>query len=79
MANITLKNIPDELYETLKLMAKENRRSLNNEIIFHAEQAVKRKQKQAEVQTHAKRLREMTAHYYLTDEELNHWKNEGRP
>jgi antitoxin FitA len=32
--NMTLKNIPDELYERLKLTAQLNRRSLNSEAIM---------------------------------------------
>lgn len=31
---LTLKNIPDEVYERLKVVAKANRRSLNSEIIM---------------------------------------------
>jgi plasmid stability protein len=37
---ITLKNIPDELYERLKQSAAEHRRSLNSEMIVHLEQAL---------------------------------------
>jgi hypothetical protein len=33
MASITVKNIPQELYEKLKITASLNRRSLNNEMI----------------------------------------------
>ena len=33
MHNITIKNVPEELYEKIKITAKENRRSINNEII----------------------------------------------
>lgn len=33
-ANITLKNIPDELYEKLKISADFNRRSINIEAVF---------------------------------------------
>lgn len=32
--NMTLKNIPDELYERLKVTAQLNRRSLNSEVIM---------------------------------------------
>ena len=31
---LTLKNIPDEVYERLKVVAKANRRSINSEIIM---------------------------------------------
>jgi plasmid stability protein len=33
MANVTLKNIPDNAYELLKERAKRNQRSINSEII----------------------------------------------
>lgn len=34
MTNITIKNIPDEIYEALKRRAAENQRSINQEAIF---------------------------------------------
>ena len=37
---ITLKNIPDEIYERLKASAEENRRSLNREAIVCLERAL---------------------------------------
>ncbi len=40
MPTITLKNIPDKLYERLKQSAAEHRRSLNSEMIVRLEQAV---------------------------------------
>jgi len=40
MATITLKNIPDRLYERLKYFAKLRHRSLNSEIIFTLEKSV---------------------------------------
>lgn len=33
MANLTIRNLPDELYASLKERAKRNRRSLNQEVI----------------------------------------------
>ncbi|MCC5790014.1 MAG: Arc family DNA-binding protein [Opitutales bacterium] len=33
MATLTIRNIPDEVHERLKRRAKENRRSLNQEVI----------------------------------------------
>jgi antitoxin FitA len=33
MANLTLKNIPDDLYERLKTAAKRHHRSINSELI----------------------------------------------
>lgn len=40
MATVTIKNIPNELYEQLKLRAKRNRRSINNEVIVCIEESV---------------------------------------
>lgn len=40
MATITLKNIPEELYRAIKLMAKSHQRSLNNEIIFRIQESL---------------------------------------
>ncbi len=40
--NMTLKNIPDELYERLKITAQLNRRSLNSEAIMCFEATLKK-------------------------------------
>jgi plasmid stability protein len=37
---ITLKNVPEDLYEGLKCAAALNRRSINSEVIFCVERAV---------------------------------------
>ena len=39
MATLTIKNIPDDLYEELKQRAATNRRSINNEVIMLIERA----------------------------------------
>ncbi|MGD8780176.1 MAG: hypothetical protein PVH88_14575 [Ignavibacteria bacterium] len=41
MSTITIKNIPKNLYEKLKLNAAVNRRSINNEVIYCIENMVK--------------------------------------
>jgi plasmid stability protein len=41
MATLTLRNVPDELVARLKQRAKQNRRSLNSEVIECLEQEVK--------------------------------------
>ena len=80
MATITIKNIPDDLYNELKERAARNRRSINNELITLIEQAFQSyRPSPVEIEVEARRLREMTAHYHLTNEELNGWKNKGRP
>jgi plasmid stability protein len=65
MATVTVKNIPDELYERLKTVAQINRRSINSEIIVCIE--------------NARRLRQLTAGHRISDEEFNQAKAEGRP
>lgn len=40
MATLTIKNLPDSLYQRLKARAAEHRRSLNSEAILAVEQAV---------------------------------------
>ena len=40
MATITIKNMPEELYKAIKLMAKSHQRSLNNEIIYRIRQSL---------------------------------------
>lgn len=41
MTNLSLKNVPDELYQRLRARAHDHRRSLNSEILFTLEQATK--------------------------------------
>jgi len=87
MTSITIKNLPPELYEQLKLRAQNNRRSINNEVIVLLEMGmgmdlrVAPKRTPAEVEkllAEARKIRELTAKYQLTDEEINRWKKEGR-
>lgn len=80
MPSLTLKNIPDDLYEQLKEQAHRNRRSLNSEIIVCIERALKsRRQTPDEIIHNARRLRESIGLYAVTDEEINRAKEEGRP
>lgn len=73
MTSFTLKNIPPALYERIKVKAKLNRRSINNEIITMLEQSVKARtptEAQALLEE-TRKLRELTANYVLTDDEIN--------
>jgi antitoxin FitA len=79
MATVTVKNIPDELYERLKTVAEINRRSINSEIIVCIENAVtSRRINPDEVLENARRLRQLTADHRISDEEFNQAKAEGR-
>lgn len=45
MANITVRNIPDSVFERLKLLSEIDRRSLNNELVMAIETGVKEMEK----------------------------------
>jgi len=80
MATVTVKNIPDEIYERLKSVAEINRRSINSEIIMCIENAVaSRRINLDEVIETARQLRQLTAGHPLSKEEFNQAKAEGRP
>jgi plasmid stability protein len=80
MATITIKNIPDEIYERLKVLAKLRHRSLNSEIIHSLEKAV------ALSSEDPRELRKRIAEYrervskrgILSSEEIEKSINEGR-
>ncbi|MCB8981023.1 MAG: Arc family DNA-binding protein [Ardenticatenaceae bacterium] len=79
MATMTIKNIPDELYEELKQRAAANRRSVNNEVIVLIERAVQYQvQDPKEVLERVRVLREKLD-LYVTEDEITAAKNEGRP
>ena len=44
MATVTIKNLPDDLYELIKQNAASNHRSINGEIIFRLERSLKYKE-----------------------------------
>ncbi|KAF0107579.1 MAG: hypothetical protein FD146_1613 [Anaerolineaceae bacterium] len=80
MNAITLKNIPDDLYAQLKQSAQVNRRSVNSEIIFCIERAVRSRKADVEgFLSTARTLREKTAAYSVTDAEFSRAKTDGRP
>ncbi len=79
MATLTIKNIPLDIYERLKLHAKANRRSINQEVIAAIERALAAPPIDVEsTLERTRKIRELTAQYHLRDEELEKWKNEGR-
>jgi len=79
MATITVKNIPPLIYERLKQQAENHRRSINNEIITILERALAIQPIDVETALeNACKLRELTADYTLTTEEIEEMINEGR-
>ena len=80
MATLTLKNIPDSLYNQLKEAARLHHRSINSEILYCVERTLSPHEiNVAEHLAMAKQLRAKTANYLLTDEEIAKAKSEGRP
>ena len=77
--NYTLKNIPDEIYEKIKLQAQRHRRSINSEIINILASATAFKRRSAEeILARADELRARTKGF-LTEEFLQKVKREGLP
>lgn len=78
MASLTIKNLPDRLYEALKRSATRHRRSLNSEVIVRLEEAVgARALDPAEWLASARAARERV-NVWLTDEDLRAMKDDGR-
>lgn len=80
MATITVKKIPDDLYERLREVAKLHHRSINSEIIVCIDQALRSDRlSPAETLSRARRLRSQTNTEPLTMSELIDAKSAGRP
>jgi antitoxin FitA len=79
MASITLKNIPEPLYDRLKAAAARNRRSLNGEAIARLERSLGLAPVDADaLLARARAVREQAPLPYLTDDALRAAREEGR-
>jgi len=79
MPTVSIKNMPNDLYERLKQSAQANRRSLNSEAIVCIERALNARPLDPEaVLARARRLRERTTDYMISDEEFTEAKAAGR-
>ncbi|MDD2724184.1 MAG: Arc family DNA-binding protein [Methylovulum sp.] len=79
MATLTLKNIPDPLYNQVKESARLHHRSINGEVIYCLERALNPHQLNvAEHLAVARQLRAKTANHVLTDDEIDLAKFDGR-
>ena len=77
--NFTLKNIPDDIYEKIKVRAERNHRSINGEIIsILGETVMARRKSAAEILALADELRSHTKGA-VADEFISRAKREGRP
>ena len=79
MPNITVKNIPQELYERLKESARVHHRSLNGEIISRLEESVSSQPVPiAEILRRIDRIQASMSRT-LSAEEIRRARDEGRP
>jgi len=79
MASLTIKSIPDDLYEQLRQSATQHRRSINSEVIVCLQRALRSTQINAEAfVARARAHRKRTFKLVLTDRVLAKAKNEGR-
>ena len=79
MANLTIKNIPESLYQKLKETAKRNRRSMNAEVIVCLEERLL--ETASDPLTNLEPIHQLRAasnRHFLTEEEIRTIKNEGR-
>lgn len=77
--NITIKGIPDDVYERIKKKAELNHRSINSEVIVNLKKAVHNTPVDShQIIEQAKKLREK-AKGSLSMEEINQAIEEGRP
>jgi antitoxin FitA len=78
--NITVKGIPDEVYQRLKAAAEANHRSVNSEIITRIEQSLMpRRVPTAEVLARVRRLHTSFEGRKFELAELEEARREGRP
>jgi len=79
MSTLTIKNVPADLYERLKESASANRRSIDSEVIVCLECALySQKIDPTELLARARVLREKSAGYVMSDDELADAKRERR-
>jgi len=78
MATLTIRNVPNELHEALKERARKNRRSVNQEVI--AELAAVARVEEASGNVVIEKIREMRSRMkgFMTAEEIDAAKKEGR-
>ncbi len=79
MPGITLKNIPDPLYQRLVDVARRHHRSLTKEIIFALERHVEQPtQDRTELLERIRAVRDRYAPI-ISDADVESWKDAGRP
>ncbi len=80
MTTITVKNIPDDLYDQLKRAAEASRRSINSEIIVCIERQVSSQRREVDdILLRARALRGLTSAAPVTQSQFDEAKRAGRP
>jgi len=81
MPNITIREIPDVLYQDIKKMAEEERRSINNQIIYSLSQYMKNEKSTEQRLAEIRKLRQAinVKEFQPTQEQLKEMVEEGRP
>ena len=84
MATLTIRNLPEELHATLKLRAKRNHRSVNQEVIAELSLAITHEtpeERNARVEREIREIEALRARAkgFLTAEEIEEAKQDGRP
>jgi len=80
MTSLTIKNIPDPLYQELKRTARAHRRSINNEVIVLLEEKLLAKGRTPdEWIAAARKIRSKIPAGAITEEDIENTINEGRP
>jgi plasmid stability protein len=79
MTNLTIKNVPNSLYQRLKEMAARNHRSLNSEVIVRLERSLATAPLDTEaLLARARSIRERAELPYLSEAALREARDEGR-
>ncbi len=80
MPTLTIRNIPEKLYQRLEESAARHRRSINGEAIFCLEKALVGNRLDPEVfLAQVRSLRARTPRVFVTEWDLRAAKNQGRP
>ncbi len=81
MPNITIRDIPDNLYADIKRFANEDRRTINSQIIVGLSEYVSRKKSAKQMIRELKKIHENMdmKGFELSPEEMEKIINEGRP
>jgi plasmid stability protein len=80
MPALTIKNIPDAIYQQLKTAAELHRRSINSEVLIYLERTlIATKTSSTERLSHIEKLRATIKPNSITPEDIEQAINSGRP